>query len=83
MPTPTLHRNQSSNLQRKSVDWFQHKKSIDMEKANSNATSLPLKSSTRTSVQGSIECCSEITVMSSTKQLMATTYKYSNNNNNK
>ena len=41
MATPTPHRNQSLNLQRKSIEWFKHKKSIDMEKANSNEISKP------------------------------------------
>ena len=81
MPTP--HKNQSSNLQCRSVEWSQHKKSIDMKKANSNKIRLPLKVSTITSVQGSVECCTEVIVMSSNKQLTVTTYKYSNNNNNK
>ena len=83
MPTSTAHRNQSSNLRRKSIEWSQHKKIIDMKKANSNEISLPLKVSTTTSVQSSVECCTKVIVMSSNKQLMATTYKYSNNNNNK
>ena len=62
MPTPTSHRNHSSNSQCKLVEWSQRKKSVDMKKANRNEISKP---------------------MSSNKQLMATTYKYSNNNNNK
>ena len=36
MPTPAPHRNQSSDLRLKSIEWFQHKKSIDTKKANSN-----------------------------------------------
>ena len=83
MPTPTPHRNQSSNSQCKSVEWFQHKKYIGMKKANRNEISKPLEVTTTISVQRSEERCTELTVMSSNKQLMATTYKYSNNNNNK
>ena len=56
MPMPTPHRNQSSNLQRKSVERFQHKGSIDMKKANCNEISLPLKVITTTSVQSLGEC---------------------------
>ena len=83
MPTSTLHRNQSSNFQLKSVEWFQHKKSIDMKKANGNEISNPLKIITTTPVKRSVERCNEVIVMISNKQLMATTYKYSNNTNNK
>ena len=83
MSTPTPHRNQSSNLQCKSVERFQHKGSIDMKKANCNEISLPLKVITTTSVQSLGECYTEAIVMSSNKQLIATTYKYSNNNDNK
>ena len=83
MLTPTPHRNQTSNFQRKSVELSQNKKSIDMKKANSNEISLSLVVSTTILVQGSVECCTEVIVMSSNKQLMATTYKHSNNNNNK
>ena len=83
MPTPTPHRNQSSNLQRNSFEWFQHKKSIDMKKANRNEISYRLKVTTTTSVQRSVDRCTEVIVMSLNKQLMATTYKYSNNTNNK
>ena len=52
-----------------------------MKKANSNEIRLPLKVSITTSVQDSVECCTEVIMMSSNKQLMATTYKYRNNNN--
>ena len=87
MPKPTPHkRNQSSYLQRKSVEWSQYKKSVDMKKTNSNEISQPLNfnlSTTTTSVGSSVECCTKVIVMSSDKQLIATTYKYSNNNNNK
>ena len=41
MPTPTRYRNQSPDSQRKSIEWFQHKKSIDMKKANSNEITKP------------------------------------------
>ena len=54
-----------------------------MKKANRNEISKPLEVTTTISVQRSEERCAELTVMSSNKQLMATTYKYSNNNNNK
>ena len=84
MPKPTPHKkNQSSYLQRKSVEWSQYKKSVDMKKTNSNEISQPLKVSTTTSVGSSIECCTKVIVMSSDKQMIATTCKYSNNNNNK
>ena len=36
MPILTPYRNQSPDLQRKSIDWFQHKKNIGMKKANNN-----------------------------------------------
>ena len=42
----TSHRNQSPNLQRKLIDWFQHEKNIDMKKANNNEISktyLPVR----------------------------------------
>ena len=41
MPTPVAHRNQLLDSQRKSIEWFQHKKSIDMKKANRNKISKP------------------------------------------
>ena len=41
MPTSVAHRNQSPDSQRKSIEWFQHKKSIDMKKANRNKISKP------------------------------------------
>ena len=41
MLTPTAYRNQSPNSQRKSIEWFQRKNSIDMKKANSNKISQP------------------------------------------
>ena len=83
MATPTPHRNQSSSLQHKSVEWFQYKKNIDMKKASSNDISLRLKVSATTSVQGSVECCTEVIVMSLNKQLMAAAYKCTINSNNK
>ena len=83
MPMPAPHRNQSLNLQSKSVEWFQHNKSTDLKKANSNKISQPLHVSTATPVQSSVECWTEVIVMSLNKQLMATRYKYSNINNNK
>ena len=54
-----------------------------MKKANRNEISKPVEVTTTISVQRSVERCTELTVMSSNKQLMATSYKYSNNNNNK
>ena len=36
-----LHRNQSLDSQRKSIDWIQHEKNIDMKNSNSNEISKP------------------------------------------
>ena len=41
MPMLTPHRNQSPNSQRKSINWFQNVKSIEMKKANNNEISKP------------------------------------------
>ena len=43
MLTPVPYRNQPSNLQHKSVEWFQHKNIIDMKKDNSTEINLLLK----------------------------------------
>ena len=42
MPTPTPQRNQSADIQRKSIEWSQHKKNIDMKEANSSEISKPV-----------------------------------------
>ena len=41
MPKSTPYRNQSPDLQRKSIEWFQYKKSIDIKKASSDQISKP------------------------------------------
>ena len=41
MPKLTPYRNQSPDLPRKSIEWFQYKKSIDMKKASSDKISKP------------------------------------------
>ena len=41
MPTATLYKNQSPDLQQKSIEGLQHKKRIDMKKANSSKICKP------------------------------------------
>ena len=84
MPTPTPHRNQSPDLQRKSIERLQHKKKIDMKKANNNEVSKPAclyLSKSAQQLQYKAQKSLQVTVVGSNKQLMATTCKYSNNNN--
>ena len=61
MPVLTSHRNQSPNLQHKSIDWVQQKKNNDMKMDKNNRISK--QACLYLSVQGLVECCSEVIVV--------------------
>ena len=61
MPVLTSHRNQSPNLQHKSIDWVQQKKNNDMKMDKNNRISK--QACLYLSVQSSVECCSEVIVV--------------------